>query len=288
MTTLQKPDRTITADMRETLTVTLEQLILEDNVQDDRLPQGNSSLAEQQIDTPDDKDFTQDVVRQVVEGFKPRKAPGPDGITNEIQQLVYKGIPKTMTAIYNECLRTGCFPTNWKTARILPITKPGREFRPISLINTAGKVLEKLLIKRTMNHLHKTKFLNENQYGFTPQKNTIDAAMEARKFIKPQLEEGRVVIMVSLDVREAFDSAWWPAILKGLRDTKCPRNLYNLTLDYLKERKAAINIKSFNIEKRTTKGGPQRSCCGPGLWNIQYNPILNLRYTKHKNYSLCR
>jgi hypothetical protein len=194
-----------------------------------------------------------------------------------------------MTAIYNECLRRGCFPTNWKTARILPITKPGREdstdpskFRPISLNNTAGKVLEKLLFKRIMHHLHQTEFLNKNQYGFTPQKNTIDAAMEARKFIEPQLEKGRVVKMASLDVRGAFDSAWWPAIIKGLRDAKCPRNLCNLTLDYLKERKAVININNFNIEKRITKECPQGSCCGPELWNIQYNPILNLRYTKHK------
>jgi hypothetical protein len=100
--------------------------------------------------------------------------------------------------------------------------------------------LEKLLIKRILHYLHKTEFLNENQYGFPPQKNTIDAAMEARKFIEPQLENGRVVRMVSLDVRGAFDSAWWPAILKGLRDAKCPRNLYNLTLGYLKERKTVI------------------------------------------------
>jgi len=76
MTTLQKPDRTITADMRETLTVTLEQLILEDNILDDtEYHRTIRSLAEQPIDTPDDKDFTQDEVRQVVEGFTPRKAP---------------------------------------------------------------------------------------------------------------------------------------------------------------------------------------------------------------------
>jgi len=128
MTTLQKSEGKITTDMIETLTLTLEQLILEDNIQDDTdYHRAIQSLAEQPTDTPDDKDFTQDEVRQVVEGFKPRKAPGPDGIINEIQQLVYKGIPKTMTAIYNKCLRTGCFPTNWKTARILPITKPGME-----------------------------------------------------------------------------------------------------------------------------------------------------------------
>jgi hypothetical protein len=107
--------------------------------------------------------------------------------------------------------------------------------------------------------------------------------MEARKFIEPQLEKRRIVIKASLYVREAFDSAWFPAILKGLRDAKCPRNLYNLTLDYLKERKAVININNFSIEKTITKGCPQGSCCRPGLWNIQYNPILNLSYTKHTN-----
>jgi len=87
--------------------------------------------------------------------------------------------------------------------------------------------------------------------------------------------------MVSLDVRGAFDLAWWPAILKGLRDARCPRNIYKLTLDYLKERKAVIKINNFNIEKRITKGCTQASSCGTGLWNIQFNSILNLRYTKH-------
>jgi len=132
-----------------------------------------------------------------------------------------------------------------------------------------------------MHHLYKTEFLNDNQYGFTPQKSTKDAAMEARQYIEPQLERGRVVIMASLDVRGSFDSACWPAILKGLRDAKCPQNLYHLAQDYLKERKSVITINSFNIEKSITKGCPQASCCGPGFWNIQYNPLLNLKYTNH-------
>jgi len=50
--------------------------------------------------------------------------------------------------------------------------------------------------------------------------------MAVKQFIDPELESGRVVIMASLDVKGAFDAAWWPAILKGLRDAKCPQNLY--------------------------------------------------------------
>jgi len=140
-----------------------------------------------------------------------------------------------MTAIYNECLKAGCFPTNWRTAIILPITKPDIEdsvdptkYRPINLINTVGKVLENLLIKRIMHHLYKIEFLNDNQYRFTPQKNTIYAAMEPRKFIVSYLEKGRVVIVVSLDVKGALDSAWWPAILKELRETNCPPQIFTI------------------------------------------------------------
>jgi len=295
MTTLQKPDGTTTADMMETLTLMMEYIIPDDNTQEDtEYHKTVRSIVEQPIDTPDDTDFTQDEVRQVTEGFKPSKAPCPDGITSGIHQLVYNGIPKTMNAIYNERLKTGYFPTNWKTARILPLTKLGREnstdpskYRPISLINTGGKILEKLLINRIMHHVYKTESLNENQYGFTPQKNTTDVTIEAKKFIEPQLEKGGIVIMASLDVRSAFDTAWYSAILKGLRDTKCPQNLYYLTQNYLKERKAVINISNHTIEKTVTRGCPQGSCCGPGLWNIQYDPILKLNYTKHKSYCLC-
>jgi hypothetical protein len=161
-------------------------------------------------------------------------------------------------------LKRGRFPKNWKIAKIIPITKPGREdsldpskYRPISLLNIGGKVLEKLLINRIMHHVFKTNFLNDNHFGFTPQKSTTDAAMAVKKFIEPELERGRVVIMASLDVQGPFDAAWWPAILKGLRDAKCPRNLYQLTQDYFRNRSAVISINSSKMEKNITKGCPQ-------------------------------
>jgi hypothetical protein len=87
--------------------------------------------------------------------------------------------------------------------------------------------------------------------------------------------------MASLDVKGVFDAAWWPAILKGLRNAKCPRNIYLLTQDYFRERRAVISFNSSTMEKKITKRFPQASCCGPGLWNIQYNSLLTLKYTNH-------
>ena len=81
-----------------------------------------------------------------------------------------------------------------------------------------GKILDKLLINRINYQLYKNDLLSERQYVFTPQRNTTDAAMEAKSFIKPILENRGLVIMTSLDVQKAFDSASRPAILQGLRD----------------------------------------------------------------------
>jgi len=93
--------------------------------------------------------------------------------------------------------------------------------------------------------------------------------MEVKQYIEPHLEGGGKVIMVSLDVHGAFDSAWWPAILQGLREAKCPRNLYYLAQHYLKQKKAIITINSYNMVMNITRGSPQGSCCGPLFWNIQ-------------------
>ena len=116
--------------------------------------------------------------------------------------------------MYNKCLKTGSFPANWKIAKVIPIRKPGKEgggdpsmYRPISLLNTEGKILEKLFIQRIMNYAYTTEALNKIQYGFTPQKNTVDAAMEVRQHIEPHINKGGVAIIISLDVRGAFGSA---------------------------------------------------------------------------------
>jgi hypothetical protein len=121
----------------------------------------------------------------------------------------------------------------------------------------------------------------ESQYGFRPQKNTTDAAMEAKNYIEPELEKIEVVIMTSLDVSGSFDAAWWPSILKGLKDSGCPRNLYYLSQGHFSQRTAVMSTNSHSIERRVTKGCPQGSCCWPGFWNLLYNSLLKLEFTSH-------
>ena len=83
LTTLQRPDGTVTETTEETIELMLEHLFPEDDPQKNKHQQKELTLqTEQSINTADDKEFTQDEVWQILEGFKDKKAPGPNGITN--------------------------------------------------------------------------------------------------------------------------------------------------------------------------------------------------------------
>ena len=193
-------------------------------------------------------------VENAIEDLRNKKAPGEDGITGAIYKRFYEHFPTLIFTIYSECLRTGCFPKKWKTLRIIPITKPGKEnikdvskYRPISLINVGGKVLEKILINRIMHYMYSNNVLNKNKFGFTPRKSTTDITLAVKDYIEEGIRQGHLTILVSLDVRGAFDEAWWPSILQALKEFNCPKNLYNLVSSYFSERTSTLRTNSIRM-----------------------------------------
>jgi hypothetical protein len=108
-----------------------------------------------------------------------------------------------------------------------------------------GKVLEKILINRIMHYACTNNLLNHNQFGFTHKKSTIDAAVMVKEFVEDGLQERLITILVSLDIKGAFDVAWWPSILKTVKDFNCPRNLYYQTKGYLSQRTAVMSTNTI-------------------------------------------
>jgi hypothetical protein len=104
----------------------------------------------------------------------------------------------------------------------------------------------------THHQIYSQALMSENQYGFMPKKSTIDAAMA----VQPALAAGDIVL-VSLDVKGAFDAAFWPSILNGLKDYNYSKNLHNLSKIYFDDRTAVISSNNIVIHKTVTKGAPQ-------------------------------
>ena len=223
---------TYTTDIENTIQHMLQHFTPEDDpYSDSEHHRQIRQLVMKPMDTTDDIELTQEEIFTALHKFDPHKAPGEDGLTSEILLKTLKFFPE----IYNQCLKKGCFPKQWKRSSIIPIIKLGKEessdeskYQPISFLNKSGKLLEKLLIDRIQHHLYSNSLMNNNQYGFIPQKSTVDAALAAKNFAEKHLQNKKYIVFKSLAVKGAFDAAWWPSILSNLRDLHCPRNLYCL------------------------------------------------------------
>ena len=227
LSTIRRSDGTVTTGLAETLNVMMEHFTPEDEETNDDYHKLIRAQNKTPVTTEDDKPFTTVEIRDAIYTMNRNKAPGEDGITSDILERAYDLLPKSTTAMYNGCLRTACFHKIWKRAKLVPIVKPGKEtcedmtkYRPISLLNTAPKVLEKVLISRIMHHVYTNNSLNKNQYGFTPQTSTVDVVMALKDYVQSSIDDGQYVAVISLDVRGAFDAAWWPGIWASLRQLR--------------------------------------------------------------------
>ena len=147
--TLRKPDGSLRSDTKETLRLMLEYFTPEENDLDNNNHHKLiRELRDKQPNTPDDRDFTREEIGTVIEGMNNTKAPEKDGIMAEIYKVTFKIFPKSITTMYNGCLKNGILPEGWKKAKIIPIMKPGKQtcdevtkHRPLRFLNVGGKIL---------------------------------------------------------------------------------------------------------------------------------------------------
>jgi hypothetical protein len=99
-------------------------------------------------------------VIKAIKGFNVGKAPFPNGIPNRVLRHLPKLDITFLTKMFNAVLRRHYFPPVLKNARVLPILKPGKKptqpspYRPISLLDTVGKLFEKILLTRVLREVN--------------------------------------------------------------------------------------------------------------------------------------
>jgi hypothetical protein len=191
LTTLEKVDGTYTTDTRSTIMHMLEHFVPDDRQDsDNEFHRKIRKKIQEPTDAVDDKPFTKEESIANLNKFNSKKAPGKDGLNSDNLIRAFQVFPLSFTQIYSKCLKKGCFPKHWKHSVIVLIIKPGKEkcndaskYQPISLLNIGGKLLERSMIDRILFHIYSDLF-NDNQYGFTPQRGTVDAAMEVKKLYR--------------------------------------------------------------------------------------------------------
>lgn len=142
------------------------------------------------------------------------------------------------------------------------------------------KLLEKLTTSRLRDHLTDNLALADNQYGFRRGRSTLDALGRLKSICKTATAghafHHKLVGMLTLDVRNAFNSAPWRVILDAATAKDVPVAILNRINDYLSERKIEVASPSGNVNfvKNMSCGVPQGSVLGPDLWNLMYDNLL--------------
>nr|BAC57914.1 reverse transcriptase [Anopheles gambiae] len=230
---------------------------------------------------------TDEEIRNIGRSLKSRKVPGPDGIPNAALATAMIEEPTIFKKVYQRCLDTGVFPDNWKKQRlVLSIPKPGKRpgesgsSRPICLIDGVAKGLERVILHRLNNHIERVQGLSENQYGFRKGRATTDAIEKVLSIASASRARNRganrFCAVVTLDVKNAFNSASWTAIARSLQRINIPKYLYDIIGNYFRNRVLLYETNEGNRERVVTAGVPQGSVLGPTLWNLMYNEVLGL------------
>lgn len=282
LSTLLKEDGSLTESWEESADILLDVLLPPDDLENETEIQTQIREAMiQRYETPGvpvTEEFTENEIRENLRTMKKRKAPGPDNIHVEILQALHEQVVPTLVALYNECVRQRKFPNNFKQADVIIISKgedkdptQPKSYRPICLLNTMGKLFEKLLCAR-LNHVRSINGLHPDQYGYRSGKSTEDAINKVYEIVDSS--EGKYVMTVFIDISGAFDNLWWPAFFERLRRMRCPGDLYGSFRNYCQDRYASLSCPNAKKTRHITKGCPQGSVCGPIFWDLMLEELL--------------
>ena len=182
----------------------------------------------------------------------------------------------------NLSLKTSIFPTDWKAAKVIPTHKSGAHsnpdnYRPISVLPVISKIIEKIIDRQLITFLDKNHLLTKFQFGFRPKLSTEYAATILLDSIRDNVDKGRLVGAVFVDLSKAFDTVSHAMLLDKLPLYGVEGKELEWFKDYLFFRKAKVAYNGcFSQENALLTGVPQGSILGPLLFLVLFNDVVDV------------
>ena len=220
-------------------------------------------------------------VTYTVTKLKSKMSYGHDEISTKLLKQTITNIIDPITHIMNRSFITGIVPDQMKIAKVIPIFKTSdpssiNNYRPISLLTSFSKLLEKLMYDKVMFFLKSNDILYKHQYGFRAKHCTIhpiihflDHCAEANN-----KHNSEYTLAVFCDLSKAFDVINHKILLHKL-NTYGIRGVVNTWFEnYLSNRSQFVDIENFSSSrKHISCGVPQGSILGPLLFLVYVNDI---------------
>ena len=160
-------------------------------------------------------------VTKLIHKLPNKNSHGYDNISNIMLKWIADELLTPLCIIINQSLETGQFQSGMKLADVVPLFKSKdrsleSNYRPISLLSTMSKILEKVVYNRVYKFLDQTGQISNKQYGFRAKHSCEHAIGQLIGTVLKNLENKKITVSVLLDLSKAFDTIKHEIMLKKL------------------------------------------------------------------------
>ena len=193
--------------------------------------------------------ITKEKVIEAINGLKQDAAPGPDEIPPRVFHELKEELAEPLTKLFESSMETGRIPDEWRDATVTPIYKqkgsrsdPGN-YRPVSLTNVAGKLLERIVKNEITAHIESNNLMSNSQHGFRAGRSVQTNLIEFLNKTTKWLDEGRSFDVIYLDFAKAFDKVCHRRLMVKLKKYGIFGEVLRWIGDWLSGRRQRVKVE---------------------------------------------
>ena len=200
------------------------------------------------------REVTVSEVYQAISEEKPSRASGDDNLTMDSIKQCPHSFSLLLCHLFNCCIRTAKFPECLKRAKVFPTLKPGKcalqpeNWRPISNLRTAEKLIEHLLKKQIAQHFEDNHIIPSTHHGGRTGFNTLTAKAKIDADLMAGMDSNKHVILFQTDLSSAYDLVDHKILLAKFKFYGVQDHSLKLLESYLADRKMFVEVQTYRSQ----------------------------------------